>query len=655
MKSLLKTSFPWPGLLTLALILAARIFFHAPFEEISLKVFDRFQKIKPRVYQDAPVKFLDIDDESLSKLGQWPWPRTLVAKLIDRLNEAGTSAIVFDIVFAERDRTSPGEVLKIWQDEADLKPIEFSLRKLSDHDQVLAESVAKAPVVTGFILTNEDNGKIPVAKAGFAFSGDDPKGFLPVFKGAVANLPEIEKASSGSGSFNFLAETDGIIRRVPALFRQKETLFPSLFLEGVRVAQQSSSYIIKSSGSSGETGFGEKTGIVEIKDGQFVIPTDSQGKLWLYDTGHKKERYIPAWKILEKDFDASAVEGKIVFIGSSASGLRDLRATPLNPVASGTEIHVQLAEQIVTGDFLHRPDWAEGAETLYMIVLSLALIFLLPRLGALPCAIVAAVVASLAFIFSWHAFSSWRWLFDPVVPSLACLIIYLIASLMNFLRTEKDKQHIRGAFSRYLSPEVVKRLSEKPHELKLGGEMKEMTVLFADVRGFTSLSENYSAHELTNFMNRFLTPMTDIILKHGGTIDKYIGDCIMAFWNAPLDDKDHAKHACEAALSMIEYLSVLNKTLPAPISLGIGINTGKCCVGNMGSDQRFDYSVLGDDVNLASRLQGVSSQFETSILIGENTFRQVEGKFQMRKIDSISVKGKSKPVQAYALTGRLTA
>lgn len=646
-----KYPFPWPGLFLLILILLARFFFHGIFEEVSLKVFDRFQKMAPRVYREAPVRFLDIDDESLSKLGQWPWPRTLVARIVDRLSGSGAGAIVFDIVFAERDRTSPAEILKIWPDREILKPLEAAIQKMSDHDRLLAEAMSKAPVVTGFILTNTDNGNVPAKKAGLAFSGDDPKEFLPSFKGAVTNLPELEKAAAGSGSFNFLAENDGIIRRVPVLFRQKDILFPSLFLEAVRTAQQASSYIIKSSGSSGEASFGEKTGLVEIKAGQFVIPVDSAGKLWLYDSGPRKERVIPAWKILEENFPAEEIEGKIIFIGSSASGLRDLRATPLNPVASGTEIHVQLTEQIILGEFLHRPDWAEGAEILYMIVLGLALIFLLPRLGAIPCALAAAAVATLAFFFSWHAFSKWHWLFDPVAPSLACLIIYIASSLMNYLRTEKDKRQIRGAFSRYLAPEVVRQLEEKPEQLKLGGEMKEMTVLFADIRGFTTLSEKFTAEELTHFMNRFLTPMTEIILKHKGTIDKYIGDCIMAFWNAPLDDPDHAKNACEAALAMQSHLKTWNREMKESIAIGIGINTGRCCVGNMGSDQRFDYSVLGDEVNLASRLQGLSAQYSAPVILGKQTAESVKGHFEVSELGTVQVKGKTISVQIFALNG----
>ncbi len=636
------------SLIVLAGIVSFKIFLSGPLEEVSLKVFDVFQRLHPRVYNgEAPVAMADIDDASLEKIGQWPWPRTQVAGLVKKLKDAGAAAITFDIVFAEPDRTSPANFTAQWPQLPDMA--KTALQSLPDPDKTFAETLTGAPVVTGFILSPENNGKTPQLKSGFAYSGDDPKDFLPSFRGAVVTLPDIEKNAAGNGSFNFLAEKDGIIRRVPMVFRLGEKIYPSLSLESLRVAQGASNFQVKSSGGSGESGFGEKTGIVQVKTGDLIIPTDAQGRAWLYDSGFRKERFIPVWKIMADDFDAKTVEGKIIYIGSSASGLKDLRSTPLNPAAAGTEIHVQLTEQALEQNFLSRPDWAEGAETLYLTATGLVLVLLLPLAGALWCAAFALFFMAGAFGFSWHAFTNWRLLFDPIVPSIACLAIYLAASLLNFLRTENEKRHIRGAFSRYLAPEVVKQLEDKPGQLKLGGEMKDMTVLFADIRGFTTMSENYSAEELTHFMNRFLTPMTDIILKHGGTIDKYMCDCIMAFWNAPLDDPKHALHACEAAVAMQEHLQTWNKDSKQRIELGIGINTGKCCVGNMGSDQRFDYSILGDEVNLASRLQGVSGQYDAPILIGENTFNALEGKFQAKEIGSIQVKGKTKAVKAFSL------
>lgn len=657
MTGLQKKLFSAAPFLVLLLTLALRFLLAEYLEDFSLKVFDRFQRWQPRVYEDAGVAFVDIDDATLAKLGQWPWPRTLVAQMVERLGNAGAAAITFDIVFAEADRTSPGNILKLWPESAETAELAPKLAALPDHDAALAEIIAKYPVVTGFILINQGGERNPAQKAGFAYSGDNPAHFLPSFKGAVTSLEKLEKNAKGNGSFNFLAETDGVIRRVPVVFRAGETLYPSLFAEALRVAQGAAAYMIKSSGSSSEMNFGERTGMVNIKIGEFVVPTDAYGKIWLYDTGTKKERSLPAWKIFEQDFDEETVRGKILFIGSSASGLKDLRATPLNPVSAGTEIHVQLSEQIITGNFLNRPDWAPGAETIYLVALGFILILLLPRLGALWCAVFASAAIAAACAFSWHAFTKMRLLFDPVVPSLACLLIYLAVSLLNYLRTESDKKQIRGAFSRYLSPELVKQLANHPDQLKLGGEMREMTVLFADIRGFTTLSEKYSAHELTHFMNRFLTPMTDIILKHKGTIDKYIGDCIMAFWNAPLDDPKHAENACAAALEMLEHLEKWNAEMAresgnfSPVKIGIGINTGTCCVGNMGSDQRFDYSVLGDDVNIASRLQSLSPMYGSFLIAGEAAVEKAGADVAAVEVDCLRVKGKTRPVKIYSVLG----
>ncbi len=645
-----------PALL-LAGIVSLRVAGQNRFEEISLKVFDTFQKIHPRPFEDAGVRFIDIDDETLKRYGQWPWPRTQAAELINKLSESGAAAVTLDIVFSEPDRTSPSNVIKSWEKTSSPELAQF-VKGLPDHDRVLAETISKSKVITGFILTAAETEVKPALKAGIAFAGENPLAYLLPFRGAVTNLPEIEKSSSGNGSFNFIAETDGIIRRVPLILRLGDSIYPSLVAEIARVAQGASSIIVKSSASSGESNFGEHTGIVNIKIGKAVIPTDEQGRVWLYDTGKIAQRTVPAWKILSGEFDPASMKDTIAVIGSSAGGIKDLRATPLNPVAAGTEIHVQLTEQILTGNYLQRPDWAVGAEMFFLVLLGLALIILLPRLGALGSAAICLLAIAGAFGFSWYSFIQSKLLFDPVFPSAASLVIYLVVSLMNYWRTENEKNQVRTAFGRYLSPSVVEQLANHPERLKLGGETKNMTVLFSDIRSFTTISERMNAEELTRFMNQYLTPMTDVILKHGGTIDKYIGDSIMAFWNAPLEDSEHAKHACQAAIAMQEELKALNNRLHqesqthhrvfVPIHMGIGINTGNCSVGNMGSAQRFDYSVLGDSVNLASRLESLSKIYGIDLLIGENTFDAAKSENAL-EIDLIRVKGKNQPARIFTL------
>ncbi|MBV8535939.1 MAG: adenylate/guanylate cyclase domain-containing protein [Alphaproteobacteria bacterium] len=634
-------------------------------EHVRLAVFDEYQRLKPRPWADAGVAIIDIDDESLKRLGQWPWPRTRLAALIERLGAMGATAVGFDVVFAEPDRTSPAQVLPLWPGAAGDPSVAQLMERLPDHDAGLAKAMAATPTVLGMILTARATGQKPPTKWGIALAGDDPRPFLPTFAGAVTNLSLFESVAAGEGSFNSAIDRDGMIRRVPIMLRLADhqgtdELFPSLVAEALRVAQGASTYVIKSSGANGVAAWGAHTGVSQIRIGQVTVPTDSRARIWLYDTGFVPQRFIPAWQIFEPDFDAKRLEGRILFIGTSAVGLKDIRATPLNPAAAGVELHAQAVEQMILGEFLERPDWMTGAEITWLLVFGLALIVLLPQWGATWCALTATAAVAATLGLSWLAFTQLGWLVDPVYPSVAVVLLYLTQSFLLFLRTEADRRQVRGAFSRYMSPAVVERVARDPDLLRMGGEIREMTILFSDIRGFTSISETMDAHTLTRFMNRFLTQMTDVILRRDGTIDKYMGDAIMAFWNAPLDDPDHATHAARAALEMTTSLEALNATWAADavahdkrhqhIAIGVGLNTGTCCVGNFGSDQRIDYSVLGDAVNLASRLEGQSKTYGVSIVIGERT-RESLPAFACLELDLIQVKGKAQAVHIYALLG----
>lgn len=626
-------------------------------QQLQLKVFDTFQLTSPRVYTPQPVRIIDIDDESLARLGQWPWPRNIVAKLIDRLNESGAASIAFDMVFAEEDRTSPEKILDLWGKKDKLA---YLLDELPDYDVMLADSIGNANVVTGFVLTQEAMQRPPLRKAGFSFAGLDPKHYLDAFSGAVLSLPKLEEAAMGNGAFNSSPDADGVLRRIPLVFNAGGRLVPSLSAESLRIAQGASSYIIKSAGASGEEDYGQGTGIVAVKIGQFEIPTGPTGKLWIYYSEFVPDRYIPAWKVLEPDFNTNLVNGKILFLGTSAPGLKDIRATPFNPLTSGVEVHAQAVEQILSGEYLSRPDWITGAEISLMVVVGLLLIIVMSRLSALWGVLFTFCALVIAIQLSWLVFFKYRILIDPVTPSIAILLLYFSESFSRYITTEKEKRQVRDAFSHYMSPALVAELAAHPERLKLGGETKNLTFLFCDIRGFTSISENLEAQELTLFINQFLTPMTTVILEHKGTIDKYMGDCIMAFWNAPLDDDEHEKNACVAALHMLDALTVFNNKMRLeaeatgrhyiPVNIGIGLNSGSCCVGNMGSDQRFDYSVVGDDVNLASRLEGQSKSYGVTVVVGENTQKKTRELAHL-ELDFIRVKGKNEPVRIFALLG----
>ena len=799
-------------LVVLALLLGLRIIDPGATQQARWLVFDTYQRLKPRVYDPRlPVKIIDIDDESLARFGQWPWPRPVIARLVERLTQAGAAVIAFDIVFAERDRSSPDQALKVWPQTPEVIALRESVAALPSHDSLFAQTIAQAPVVTGFVLTHNVGTRLPAPKATFAIAGDDPKPFVLSFDGAVVNLPEIEAAASGNGAFNSTPEADLVVRRVPIVLRVGDRLYPSLAAEALRVAQGARTYVIKSSGASGVTAFGEKTGIDAIGIGQMKVRTDANGRVLLHYTKSVPERYIPAWQVLADGFDSDMVAGQIIFIGTSAAGLGDLRATPLQRAVPGVEIHAQLIEQILTETYLERPGFADAVELAYILALALLLILLLPLTGAVWGSIIGGLTTAAAIGGSWYAFDAHGWMIDPGVPSAVVLLVFLSQTVMSYLRSEAQRRQVRGAFSRYLSPVVVERLAQHPEQLKLGGDQRSMTIMFSDIRGFTTISERFKddPEGLTTLINRILTPMTEVVLAQGGTIDKYIGDCLMAFWNAPLDDEHHAAHACQAALGMIAAVERLNEKLSSEASggagngsadphlvspsnlghhpggappnhrpdsieglkeqakqglvdaqyelgktyrdgagvgrdpaeatrwfeaaaeqgyakaqrhlgthyaggdgvpedmvlaimwltlaaqqglvtaemglqgvldtasveqrneaerklrtwrpkttetssiqlkIGIGISTGSCLVGNLGSDQRFDYSVLGDPVNLASRLEGQTKNYGVGIIVGEST-RNLAPEFAALELDLIVVKGRSEAVKVYGLLG----
>jgi adenylate cyclase len=628
--------------------------------QLRLDVFDQYLRFKPREYQPAPVRVVDIDDDSLERYGQWPWPRTLLAELVSRLDHLGAAAMAFDILFLDRDRTSPSQLIGTLPEIASDNALVDRFRSLPDHDRLFADAIAHAPVVIGFSPRATVHHRLPAVKATFATTGDDPLPWVPHFEGAGHSLPMIGAAAAGNGSLGIRAERDGIVRQVPLVIAVGGRLYPSLDLEALRVAQGARSYIIKSTGANGVTAFGEQAGLNAIKVGRVVVPTGPDGTVWVHFTPHEPDRFVPAWKILDGSVDPNLIKGNIVVIGTTAEGLKEFRPTPLDPAEAGVEVHAQLLEQMLLGDNVQRPDWARGAEVSSMVAIGLVLLLLLPRIGARWTFFVGGAVVAPVVAASWYAYVAHNWLIDPVFPSLVGLLVYLSSSAVLLFRTETERRHVRHAFGRYLAPSVVEQLANHPERLVLGGEEREMTIMFSDIRGFTTIAEGLDAHGLTNFLNRYLTPMTAVILAHQGTVDKYMADGIMAFWNAPLDDPAHAEHACRTALAMRAELARLNDAWQAEaasagrafheVRIGIGLNTGRCVAGNLGSDQRFDYSVLGDDANLASRLEGQTKTYHVDIIVGERTAEQVP-QMALLELDLVQVVGKAKPTRIFFVLG----
>ena len=633
---------------------ALRVWDPPPLEELRVRTFDGYQHLEPRKITSRPVVIIDIDEKSLGKFGQWPWPRTRVADLVQRLTDLDAAVIAFDIVFAEPDRMSPSlaaETFPNLDDETRNK-----LKALPSNDQVFADVLRKSPVVLGesglpYAAPRSDL-KLPLT--GLATIGGDPRPFLFDFPGLLRNVPMLEEASPGRGLFTIKTERDGIVRRVPMVMVAQGDLMPSLTFEMLRIVTKSNTILVKS----------DEAGMRSVGVPGFELPTDRNGQLWVHFSRHDPKRFVSAADILEGKIGKDVISRKLILVGTSAVGLLDLKTTPLDPVMPGVEVHAQVLESALTGSILSQPNYAIGAEILAAILFATAIIWLTPILRPILLLAFGGVIVCFLIGTSWYFYAYRNLLIDFTFPLVSSTGIYLVLVFSSYFSEQAQRRRIRSAFGQYLSPALVEQLAQSPEKLVLGGEERDMTIMFSDVRGFTTISESFK-HDpqgLTSLMNRFLTPLTNAILDRKGTIDKYMGDAIMAFWNAPLSDQAHQINACEAALDMIDRIETLNveRELEAqesgkphiPMHVGIGLNTGTCVVGNMGSDLRFDYSVLGDSVNLASRLEGQSKSYGVPIIAGSATALAAKEKFAILELDFITVKGKKEPEVIYAIVGR---
>jgi len=627
-------------------------------QALRLIAFDSYQRLSPQAFDpNAPVRIVDIDERSITEIGQWPWPRTVLADLLRKLAAKGAAAVAFDIMFPEIDRTSLEEVVKRMPPEqaAIVAPL---VGNSPSNDQAFAAALKETPSVLGVTLTAAGNAAFFKAKAGFAVAGDDPRPFMLPFNGATGNLEILTAATKGLGALNWSPDRDQVVRRVSLIFRLGDNYMPSLAAEALRVAQGASTFVLKASNASGETAFGRSSGLNHIRIGALEVPTDSQGAIWMKFRATTPESFIPAAKVLADEVSEQEISGRIILIGTSAPGLLDLRATPIDSVIPGVEIIAQMIEHVAGGRLLTRPDYAPAMEELAIVVLGVLLAAIFPRVSARVSSLIGVLVVGGLLLAGWAAYEYADLLFDPLYPALALGILVGAATFHIYRRVELQRGEIQGAFGRYVSPAVVNELIANPDKLELGGEEREITLLFCNLRNFTTISEGMSAQELTTFINELLTPLSESILIHRGTIDKYIGDAIMAFWNAPLDEPDHAQLACNAALDMAVRMQELNRDWREraadagrgfdTVRIGIGINTGNCCVGNLGSAQRFDYSAIGDEVNVASRFEGLSKTYGITAIVGERTIAE-SGALPALELDLVRVKGRARPTRIYTL------
>ena len=674
---------------------------------LRLKYFDQLQIKYPRTTEGQTYSVIvDIDEKSLREIGQWPWPRTVLADLFNKSKDAGMLVLGLDVLFAEKDRTSPELIAN---DVKNRNPeIANLLKNLPSNESLAMEAMKKFPVVighSGLDVTGDadrDDIKDTSVKV-FLGKNQKPKDWLISYPGLLANVTEFESAASGAGTVSVAEEPDGIIRRVPLISNVAGTVRPTLGLDMIRVAFKGNSIATR----TGINGLEEI--IIQTKSiGNAAIPTDENGRVWIYygeSDSAKKEKsryYVSAVDIINGNVGKERLSGKLGILGTSATGLKDIRPTPVEDRMPGVEIHANLIDTVISAilfytsnknansvynsslkkgmseedaikeknkvkikgaPFLKSGSNMKFYESLFTILLGLFITIFALRFGPLVNISLLVVIIGAAFYISIKMFLEDKTLFDPTFAGFSTFIIYFGNTFANYLRDANEKKQIRGAFSQYLSPALVEQLADDPEKLVLGGETKKMTFLFCDVRGFTTISESFKADPqgLTRLINRFLTPLTNEIINENGTIDKYMGDCIMAFWNAPIDVEGHEKMACDATLKMHKAMAELNKIREdeakaenkkfLELKIGIGLNTGGCVVGNMGSDQRFDYSVLGDSVNLASRLEGQSKSYGVKTVIGPETNESVKDSYATLQLDMIAVKGKKEAVTIFTLVG----
>ncbi len=623
-------------------------------EEVRIRAFDWYQRIDPRLKTQKPVVIIDIDDRTLKAVGQWPWPRTKLAELVTNLTRLGAAAIAFDVMFPEPDRLNPSLAADTFRnlDEATRE----KLRALPSNDQAFADAIKGSRVVlgeAGLPVSNLDlDTKLP--QTGLATLGDDPHPFLYEFPGLLRNTAVLEGASAGRGLLTIKPERDGIVRRPPMITQAQDLILPSLSFEMLRVVSGSNTMLVKT----------DREGIRSVGVPGFTIPTDKNGLLWVHFAHHDPSIYIPAVDVLEGRVARERIAQRLVLVGTSAAGLNDIKTTPVDPAVPGVEIHAQVLESALTGATISQPNYGLAIEFFAAMILGLLVIIFAPKFGPVTLVGVGALFASVLIGFSWYYYVRYRLLIDATYPLFSTTAIYLTLIFASFVREQQQRKQIRGQFAQYMSPVLVEQLAQSPEKLVLGGEEREMTIMFSDVRGFTSISESYK-HDpqgLIALMNRFLTPLTDVIIDRKGYIDKYMGDAIMAFWNAPLADTQHEINACEAAIRMLEKIELVNKErvqeaadgghVYIPLNVGIGLNTGIGVVGNMGSDLKKNYSVLGDSVNLASRLEGQTKEYGFPIIVGSRTALAAKDRFAILELDFIMVKGKTEPEVIYAIAGR---
>ncbi|NPA60207.1 MAG: adenylate/guanylate cyclase domain-containing protein, partial [Epsilonproteobacteria bacterium] len=629
-------------------ISSAYLFLPTYFQSLDDRVRDFYFKFRGPQKASDEIVIVDIDEKSLKQLGQWPWERDKFAQILNNLTASNVGIIGLDIIFSEVDKTNPKLLAKKWGIDSS---------NLPDYDAILSKTIASTPTILGYVFDfNEaSSNDAPQIPAIFIEKGKQNREFVPVAKGVLTNIDIIQGAGYSSGFMNNIPDETGIIRSVPLMIKYDDELYPSLPFEMYRIASVSKKVILNYS----------KAGVESVKVGKTYIPTDRFARLHLNFRGpFKSYRYISALDIYNNSFDKELLEGKFILIGTSAYGLMDLRSTPMDNVIAGVEVHANLIDNLLNNDMLKRPTWSELADILVILVIVFVVVFIYSRFSLL----VLMVIYPLSFVgvmyVNYYLLFTKYIILNSIFPLVSALFSLICILGVNYLFESRQKELIKGKFANKVSASVMEDILNNS-ENTLEGAQKEITVFFSDVRGFTNISESMGdAKTLIKFMNEIMEPMTEIIIDEKGTVDKYIGDAIMAYWNAPLDVKNHADRAVIASLRQLYELKKLNVILRdnlefknviemadkanIPIvDIGIGLNTGEAIVGEMGSKKRSDYTVIGDAINLGARLESLCKYYNSRLNISNFTKAELKGDYIYRFLDLVTVKGKVEPIEIW--------
>jgi adenylate cyclase len=644
-------------------------------EIVELKTLDLRFKSRGTMKPHDAVVIAVIDEKSLNEEGRWPWPRSKIARLIDYLSNDGAKVIGFDIGFLEPDENTNLKLIDQFEQKVDslhlkdskIKEFITESKLKADNDLILANTIrrSQAKIVLGhffymskaalnYQITQKEiekqlqrikNSKYPLRMYDQQDMVIDPfiNAYIP-----EANIDILSEAADSSGYFNMVPDKDGFVRWMPLVFKCGRDIYAPLSIQSVWHYLDQPQLMVKVA----------NYGIQGIRMGERFIPTAEDGKMLINYLG--PEKTFPHYSlsdIIQGNIQKGTFNDKIVMVGATAIAIYDIRSTPLSSSGEypGVEIHATVINNIITNNFLKKPKWTTIFDALAILIIGLFTGVVVRRVGALKGILFSSALFILYILLSYWLFMYWGIWVTIIYPLLVLVLVYTSLTVYRYLTEEKERKKIKGAFTYYVSSSVVNEMLKHPEKLKLGGDRRELSVLFSDIRGFTTIAEGLTPEELVHLLNEYLTVMTDIVFKYDGTLDKYMGDAIMAIFGAPLDLPDHPIKACHSALEMIEELKNLNQKWIAegkhPMDIGIGINTGPMMVGNMGSAQRFDFTAMGDSVNLGSRLEGVNKSYKTNIIISEFTFEKVKNEFTCMELDAVRVKGKKRPVKIYSLVG----